>query len=149
MNCLEEKQLLSEMACGTNFAYILQDNTLFLPTEYKVLQSQPEGIYVRCMKMLYNGKIQLYYSTAGLQSLQTMIQILLHFVLDQSHLPAFAVKSARFTHTVMSFKHFCFMIMNVNGETGSAHSAHAIRKQVFVSSLSTTLDMNLIKSIFR
>lgn len=73
MNCLEEKQLLSEMACGTNFAYILQDNTLFLPTEYKVLQSQPEGIYVRCMKMLYNGKIQLYYSTAGLQSLQTML----------------------------------------------------------------------------
>ena len=90
----------------------------------------------------------LFFLFASLQSLQTMIQILLHFVLDQSHLPAFAVKSARFTHTVMSFKHFCFMIMNVNGETGNAHSAHAIRKQVFVSSLSTTLDMNLIKFYF-
>lgn len=98
-------------------------------------------------KMVMN--FALFFLFASLQSLQTMIQILLHFVLDQSHLPAFAVKSARFTHTVMSFKHFCFMIMNVNGETGSAHSAHAIRKQVFVSSLSTTLDMNLIKSIFR
>ena len=98
-------------------------------------------------KMVMN--FALFFLFASLQSLQTMIQILLHFVLDQSHLPAFAVKSARFTHTVMSFKHFCFMIMNVNGETGNAHSAHAIRKQVFVSSLSTTLDMNLIKSIFR
>lgn len=58
---LLEQGLIQEMACETNFAYILRDSDLFLPFEYKVLRSQSSDCFVRCVKMLYNGKVQLYY----------------------------------------------------------------------------------------
>ena len=37
MNRLIENGHILEMACGTNFSYILSDNSIFLSTEYKVL----------------------------------------------------------------------------------------------------------------
>ena len=58
---LLEQGLIQEMACETNFAYILRDSDLFLPIEYKVLRSQSNDCFVRCVKMLYNGKVQMYY----------------------------------------------------------------------------------------
>lgn len=58
---LLEQGLIQEMACETNFAYVLKDSDLFLPIEYKVLRSQSNDCFVRCVKMLYNGKVQLYY----------------------------------------------------------------------------------------
>lgn len=73
MNLLMEKGLISEMSCGSNFAYILQDNNAFLSTEYKVLQSQSNSCFVKCMKNLYNGKIQLYYLTNAYKPLATML----------------------------------------------------------------------------
>lgn len=73
MNLLIENGKISEMSCGTNFSYILQDNALFLPTEYKVLQSQKEGSFVKCMKMLYNGRIQLYYFSGEYKSLAALL----------------------------------------------------------------------------
>lgn len=76
MNSLVETGYLSEMKCGTNFAYTLSDNGMFQATEYKVLQSQAKGGFVRCMKMLYNGKTQLYYITGGNKPFSSMIQSL-------------------------------------------------------------------------
>lgn len=73
MNLLMEKGLISEMSCGSNFAYILQDNNAFLSTEYKVLQSQSNSCFVRCMKDLYNGKVQLYYLTNAYKPLTSML----------------------------------------------------------------------------
>lgn len=61
MNSLVQKGLLEEMACGSNFSYVLNDNSLFLTTEYKVLQNQGSNSLLKCMKMKYNGKIQLFY----------------------------------------------------------------------------------------
>ena len=49
MNRLLENGQLQEMSCGSNFAYVLNNNGLFLPTEYKVLQSQSSGGFVKCM----------------------------------------------------------------------------------------------------
>lgn len=72
MNILLENGLLNKMDCGNNFAYVVNDNTAFLPTEYKVLQSQPAGLFIKCMKMLYNGKTQLYYLTDGYRNLMEM-----------------------------------------------------------------------------
>ena len=69
MNALVENGIISEMECGNNFAYIINDSNLFLSTEYKVLQSQEEGCFVKCMKLLYNGKIQFYYLVNGYKSL--------------------------------------------------------------------------------
>lgn len=63
MNLLIEKGLVNEMSCGSNFAYVLNDNAIFSSTEYKVLQSQKNGCFIKCMKTLFNGKIQMYYLT--------------------------------------------------------------------------------------
>lgn len=73
MSMLIENGLLNEITCGNNFAYIVNDNNAFLSTEYKVLQSQAEGSFIKCMKLLYNGKVQLYYLTNGYKSLMSML----------------------------------------------------------------------------
>lgn len=72
MNSLVERNIITEMACGSNFAYILSDNSTFLSTEYKVLQSQTGSSFVKCMKILYNGKIQLYYLTSAYKPLTVL-----------------------------------------------------------------------------
>lgn len=76
MNTLLEKNVISELQCGSNFSYILSDNNDFLPTEYKVLQSQANSCFVKCMKMLYNGHVQLYYLTSGLKSFASMLPLM-------------------------------------------------------------------------
>ncbi len=73
MNSLVQKGLLEELACGSNFSYILNDNSLFLTTEYKVLQSQGSNSLLRCMKMKYNGKIQLFYIVNSNKPLLSMM----------------------------------------------------------------------------
>lgn len=76
MNALTENNFIKAMDCGSNFSYILSEDGMFLSTEYKVLQSQADSCFVKCMKMLYNGKIQLYYLTKGLKSFASMISSL-------------------------------------------------------------------------
>lgn len=76
MNILIDNNYIKEMECGSNFAYILGDNNAFLSTEYKVLQSQASSCFVKCMKMTYNGSVQLYYLTKGLKSFASMIPTL-------------------------------------------------------------------------
>lgn len=73
MNALVEKGFMTEMACGSNFSYVLSDNSAFLSTEYKVLQSQANSCFVKCMKMLYNGKIQLFYLTKTLKTFSALL----------------------------------------------------------------------------
>lgn len=76
MNALIENKYITEMECGANFSYVLSDNSAFLSTEYKVLQSQANSCFVHCMKMMFNGKIQLYYLTKGLKPFSTLIPTL-------------------------------------------------------------------------
>lgn len=71
---LLEKGVIREMECGTNFAYILNDNSAFLSTEYKVLQSQWSNCFVKCMKMMYNGSVDLLYLTGNLKPLASIIE---------------------------------------------------------------------------
>lgn len=73
MNRLLENGQLQEMTCGSNFAYVVNDHTSFLPTEYKVLQSQGSNSFIKCMKMLFNGKVQLYYLTEGYRPLSSLL----------------------------------------------------------------------------
>ena len=73
MNSLIENNYIKEMECGSNFSYILSDSSTFLSTEYKVLQNQANSCFVKCMKMMYNGKVQLFYLTKGLKSFASMI----------------------------------------------------------------------------
>lgn len=73
MNTLIENKYLSEIECGNNFSLVLSENNLFLSTEYKVLQSSSNSCFVRCMKMTYNGNVQLYYLTNGLKKFSSLI----------------------------------------------------------------------------
>lgn len=63
MEILKNDSSLMEIQCGNNFAYILENNIEFANTEYKVLQNETSGIFLPCMKMLYNGKVEIYYIT--------------------------------------------------------------------------------------
>lgn len=76
MNILEEKSLVLQMKCGDNFSYILEDNTIFSATEYKVLQNQPDCCFIKCMKMFFNGKIQLYYFSEKFNDFSLMLNSL-------------------------------------------------------------------------
>lgn len=73
MNLLVEKGVISEVECGSNFAYIMNDNSDFLSTEYKVLQSQSGNHFIKCMKMLCNGKIELYYCVSDFKPLSSIL----------------------------------------------------------------------------
>ena len=51
MNTLIESGVIAEKIYGNNFAYILNDESQFLLTEYKVLQNQGDGCFIKCMKL--------------------------------------------------------------------------------------------------
>lgn len=61
------------MSYGSNFAYILENKDSFLPTEYKVLQNQTDSYFVRCAKMHFNGRIQLYYIVDSLKPMSIVL----------------------------------------------------------------------------
>ena len=87
MYTLKDNGIVEEIACGNNFGYLLSDSKYFANTDYKVLQSQTSGIFVPCMKMLFNGKIQIYYITDEYRPLSTMFSgitsdILLHIAVN-------------------------------------------------------------------
>ena len=83
--------MITEEQCGENFAYILEDKTDFLITEYKMMHGQEADFLLKCVKMLYNGKTELYYDTksclplaiqSGAEDTEGMLSVLgkLHFV---------------------------------------------------------------------
>ncbi len=73
MYTLKDSGVLHEVECGNNFGYILDNTSSFVITDYKVLQSQTSGIFVKCMKMLYNGKTELYYVTDEYRPMSSML----------------------------------------------------------------------------
>lgn len=73
MYTLRDRGVISEITCGNNFEYILKDSALFVSTDYKVLQSQNSGIFVKCMKMTRNGLVDLYYVTDEYRPMSSLI----------------------------------------------------------------------------
>ncbi len=76
MNGLVETGFIKEMKCGDNFAFVLDEDTMLAPIEYKVLQGQADGNFIKCMKLRYNGKTQLYYLANGMTSFGSLISSL-------------------------------------------------------------------------
>lgn len=72
MYTLKDNGVITEITCGNNFEYVLEDSSHFVNTDYKVLQSQTNGIFVQCMKMTRNGKIDLYYVTDDFRPMSSM-----------------------------------------------------------------------------
>lgn len=72
MYTLKDNGVITEVTCGNNFEYILEDSSHFMNTDYKVLLSQTNGIFVQCMKMTRNGKTDLYYITDDYRPMSSM-----------------------------------------------------------------------------
>lgn len=73
MNSLITEDVIEEKKYENNVAYVLKDSSMYLQTEYKVLQNQVNDCFVKCMKLLYNGKIQIYYMASGDKNLTSML----------------------------------------------------------------------------
>lgn len=57
------KESVYQLKYLDKFSYVLKNNEDFLLTEYKVLQNYKGDCLLKCIKTLFNGKIQLYYIT--------------------------------------------------------------------------------------
>lgn len=66
------QDLFTEGFDSANAYYVLEDNGIFSLTEYKVLKNQSKN-FVKCSKLLYNGKIKLLYFSSNYKSLKNMI----------------------------------------------------------------------------
>lgn len=60
VNNLVELGTIAEFICGKNLTYILEHANDFSATNYKILQNYDKNGFVKCMKMQFNGKTQLY-----------------------------------------------------------------------------------------
>lgn len=69
MNPLMEQGILQEQSCGEQLAYLLADSKSFSSTDYKVLQNQSGGPFLRCVRASCNGYTQLWYLSGGYQRL--------------------------------------------------------------------------------
>lgn len=72
MNGLLQKGVVSELVGTPNVQYVLNDNSVFALTEFKVLKSQSKH-FIKCSKVKYNGKIKFIYFTSMSKSLRNMV----------------------------------------------------------------------------
>lgn len=103
MNTLIETGLITEQECGNNFSYILNEGTVFSNTDYKILQSNDNGTFVKSMRITLNGKIQMLYLSAGLRSFGAM--------LPQLDADKFITVVANIFHSVYDVKNNGFLKM--------------------------------------
>lgn len=72
MNNLLEHGNLSEQKINENFAYNFENDCILNQMEYKVMHSQGNSDFVKCMSMLFNGKTQLLYMPGESKTLKVM-----------------------------------------------------------------------------
>jgi len=73
MNKLVLDDLIKENRDNTNISYILEQDYLFFETGYKVLQNQEKNGFIKCVKVLHNGKIKLVYDISKYKSLYSLL----------------------------------------------------------------------------
>lgn len=72
---IEEGKLL-EVHGPQSLSYILEDDSLFNLSEYKILHNQDNDFFVDCAKLRYNGKIKLTYFLDDYVSLRALLPTL-------------------------------------------------------------------------
>ncbi|MDY5912421.1 MAG: FHA domain-containing protein [Inconstantimicrobium porci] len=65
---------INEVSCGADFTYVFNDNRDFLLTDYKVLQNQSNSEFVKCMKIMYNGRIGISYICCSYKPFAFLLQ---------------------------------------------------------------------------
>ena len=76
MNDLFLKNLIIEKKYFTSISYILEDNSLFFQTGYKVLQNQENNGFIKAVKVIHNGKVRLLYDISKYKSLLSIISMI-------------------------------------------------------------------------
>lgn len=76
MKNLLQQGKIKEHKSSQNTAYILEDDSVFHRTGYKVLMGQEKNGFIKCSKVLHNGKIKLLYFTAGQKNLKNMLSLI-------------------------------------------------------------------------
>ena len=59
-----KNQDITEYRDAQNFAYTLKNPSMFFPTGYKVMQTRGDRGFIRCTRILHNGKDKLLYDIA-------------------------------------------------------------------------------------
>lgn len=72
MNELIQQGIITELPGTQNVQYVINDKSAFALTEFKVLRSQGRN-FIKCAKVLYNGKIKLLYFSSMFKSLKNML----------------------------------------------------------------------------
>lgn len=75
MNEFESIGLVNELTGSPNIQYVINDDSTFALTDFKVLKGQGSNL-VQCAKVRYNGKIKLIYFTSEKKSLKNIVQAL-------------------------------------------------------------------------
>lgn len=75
MNNFESGNLVAELTGSPNIQYIINDDSTFALTDFKVLKGQNDKL-IKCAKVRYNGKIKLIYFTSEMKSMKNMIPLL-------------------------------------------------------------------------
>lgn len=73
MNYYVQEGLISEVKGTGSTSYILNRNDMFFLTEYKVLKSHEKSGFVKCSRLMYNGKQKLLYFTADYKSFLSIL----------------------------------------------------------------------------
>jgi hypothetical protein len=73
MNGLIQRGICTELKVPQNIAYLLNDGVTFFLTGYKVLQSQEKRGFVRCARLMYNGRVELVYFTSAYQPFSALL----------------------------------------------------------------------------
>lgn len=58
---------------ATNLIYLFQYDQMFSQTGYKVLQSQTDNGFIKCARILHNGKTELIYDVSGFETLSSLL----------------------------------------------------------------------------
>lgn len=74
MNELIRKNKITEMQFAQNPGYILNDNSLFSLTDFKVLKNKEQtGGFIKCSRAMFNGRISLVYFIGENKSLSQIL----------------------------------------------------------------------------
>lgn len=73
MTDLVQRGIVTELKVPQNIAYLLNDGVTFFLAGYKVLQSQEKRGFVRCARLIYNGRVEMVYFTSAYQPLSSVL----------------------------------------------------------------------------
>lgn len=76
METVFNDKYVKEIKGNMSVSYVIEDDSLFFITGYKVLQGQEKNGLIKCVRTQHNGKIKLSYNVSGYKTLQSLASTL-------------------------------------------------------------------------